>query len=284
MSEENMSTPVENTESVENTQVQQEQLTEAQQEQIRKYKVKINNEELEVDEEELLRGYQTRKAADEKFREAAMARKQAEEVIALLKNEDSVFDVLAKLGYDPRDLSEKYLVKQLEEESLSPEEKKLREYERKLAEFENEKKQKEKQMEEEQRLQLINKYTADYSNQVVEALETSGLPKTPHTVKRMAYYLHQGLQRGYDLTAKDVVKLVKEDYIEEQKSLLGGLDPDAITQLLGKETVAKLRKQELSKLKKPSNSKPVVGKSNKKAKPQKTFADFRKELESKYRK
>lgn len=273
MSEENISMESTSVESQtpDNVETQEPQLTAAQQEQIRKYKVKINNEELEVDEDELLRGYQTRKAADEKFREAAMARKQVEEVISMLKDEDSVFEVLSKLGYDPRELSEKYLVKRLEEETLSPQEKELREYKRKLAEFENAKKAEEERIQEEQRITLINKYTNDYSTQVVDALETSGLPKTPHTVKRMAYYLHQSLQRGYDLTAKDVVHLVKEDYMEEQKALFGSLDTDSITSLLGKETVEKLRKQELSKLKKPSNSKPVVGKSKKPIKGTKTL-------------
>ena len=269
MSEENMST--ESVEPQVTDNVEPTQLTAAQEEQIRKYKVKINNEELEVDENELLRGYQTRKAADERFREAAMARKQVEEVISMLKDEDSVFEVLSKLGYDPRELSEKYLVKRLEEETLSPQEKELREYKRKLAQFENAKKQEEARIQEEQRITLINKYTNDYSTQVVDALETSGLPKTPHTVKRMAYYLHQSLQRGYDLTAKDVVHLVKEDYMEEQKALFGGLDTDSLSNLLGKDTIAKIRKQELSKLKKPSNSKPVVGKSKKPIKGTKTL-------------
>ena len=110
----------------------------------KRYKVKINNEDLEVDEAELIRGYQTRKAADEKFREAANARKQSEELIRLLRDEDSVFDVLQKLGLDPRNISERYLIKQLEEDVMSPEEKETRDMKRKLAEYENQKKQSEK--------------------------------------------------------------------------------------------------------------------------------------------
>ena len=36
-----------------------------------------------------------------------------------------------------------------------------------------------KAKEDEERLALINKYTNDYSAQVIDALENNGLPKTP---------------------------------------------------------------------------------------------------------
>lgn len=282
MSEESMDTGIEPVDT--NTEVtEQPQLTEQQQEQIRRYKVKVNNEELEVDEDELVRGYQTRKAADEKFREAAMARKQAEEFISLLKNEEEVFNVLAKLGYDPKDLSEKYLVKQLEEELLSPEEKELRDYKRKLAQYEAEKKAEQERIEQEQRLELINKFTNDYQTQIIDALETSGLPKTQHTVKRMSYYMHQALQRGYDLTAKDVVHLVREDYIQEQKALFGNLDGEKLVELLGKETADKIRKHGISKIKKVSQEKPKVVKPVTKHQKKKSKEQFLEEIRNKYK-
>lgn len=251
----------------------------------KRYKVKINNEDLEVDEAELIRGYQTRKAADEKFREAANARKQSEELIRLLRDEDSVFDVLQKLGLDPRNISERYLIKQLEEDVMSPEEKETRDMKRKLAEYENQKKQSEKAKEDEERLALINKYTNDYSAQVIDALENNGLPKTPHTVKRMAYYMHQSLQRGYDLKASDVVHLVREDYQEDQKALYGSLDGDKLVEILGKDITDKIRKHGLSRRKQLSNTKKaqVTSKSKDSKGGKMTMQEWRDDLAKKYK-
>jgi hypothetical protein len=53
------------------------------------YKVKVNGEEIEVDEEELTRGYQIRKASDRAFQEAAEMRKKAEAFSAHLRMKTS---------------------------------------------------------------------------------------------------------------------------------------------------------------------------------------------------
>jgi len=215
----------------------------------RKFKVKVNGIDQEVDEAELLSGYQTRKASDEKFREAAMSRKQAEEFIGLLRTNPMKVLNDPNLGLNFRELAEKFLVEQMEEEMLDPRDRELRDAKRQLAEIEDAKRQAKKSEEDQANEELKAKFTNDYTNQIVEALASSGLPKTEHTVKRMAYYMHQGVQRGYDLTASDVASLVKEDYIQEQKSLYGSLDGDMLIQLLGADVANKIRKHDVTKFK-----------------------------------
>lgn len=212
------------------------------------YTVKVNGEELQVTEEELLQGYQTRKAADDKFREAAMTRKQAEEFINLLKTDPKKVLTNPSLGLDFRQLAEEFLVEQLEEEAMDPKDRELRDAKRKLEEYEAEKKRKAQEQEAAQAAELREKYTAEYQESIIDSLQSSGLPKTEHTVKRMAYYLHQGLQRGYNLKAADVVDLVKNDYIQEQKTLFSGLDGDELVNFLGDEVANKLRNHKVSQI------------------------------------
>lgn len=216
---------------------------------VRKFIVKVNGQEQEVTEDELIQGYQTRKASDEKFREAAMSKKQAEEFINLLRTNPRKVLTNPDLGIDMRKLAEEYLVEQMEEEMMDPKDKELRDAKRQLQEIEDEKKRKAKEEEESQAVQLKEKYSQEYSSQIVDALQSSGLPKSEHTVKRMAYYMHQGLQRGYNLSAKDVVGLVKQDYIDEQKSLFGQLDGDMLVQLLGDDVANKIRKYDVGRVK-----------------------------------
>lgn len=219
----------------------------------RKFKVKINGAEQEVSEKELLEGYQTRKAADEKFREAAMTRKQAEDFINLLKKDPAKVLTDPRLGIDARKWAEEYLLKQLEDEMLDPKEKELRQYKKQLEEIENEKKAAKEEQEKTRTAELTAKYTEDFTKDITSALSTSGLPKTEHTVKRMAYYMHQGLKRGMDLKAGDVVDLVKNDYINEQKSLYSSMDGESLLSILGPEIADKIRKHDLSKLRNPNS-------------------------------
>lgn len=218
---------------------------------IRKFKVKVNGQEVEVDENELIQGYQTRKASDEKFREAAMSRKQAEEFINLLRTDPVKVLSNPKLGIDFRNLAEEYLANQLEEEMLDPQEKELREYKRKLKEYEDQKKEQEKAQEQAQAEELRKHYTEQYTKDFTDALESSGLPRTNHTLKRMAYYMHQGAKRGMNIKPAQVTELVKQDYINEQKELFGSLDSEMLVQLLGDDVANKIRKHDIAKLKNP---------------------------------
>lgn len=276
MSEESMgsapkSAPVENTEAVENTEQNQETQQESSNESVdksnkidkdtapeeiapengkRMFKVKVNGKEQEVTEEELKQGYQTRKASDEKFREAAMKQKQAEEFINLLRTNPKKVLSDPNLGIDLRKFAEDYLVEQMEEEMMDPKEKELREAKRKLEEIEEEKKRQAREREEAEAAELKERFSSQYQTGIIEALQTSGLPKTEHTVKRMAYYMYQGLKRNYNLAPKDVVSMVKQDYINEQKSLYGQLDGDMLIELLGPEVAQKIRKHDVAKHKK----------------------------------
>lgn len=219
------------------------------QEQAKKFKVKVNGADMEVDEAELIAGYQTRKAADEKFREAAMSRKQAEEFIHMLQVNPLKVLQDPRLGHDARKLAEEFLMSQYEEESMDPRDRELRDAKAQLQSIEEEKKRIQAEQEEAQNAELVEKYQHDIQGQIISTLESSGLPKSPHTVKRMAYYMHQGLVRGMNISAQDVVSLVKNDYIQEQKSLFGSLDGELLLQMLGDDVATKIRKHDISKLK-----------------------------------
>jgi hypothetical protein len=253
---------------------------------VKKYKVKVNGEELEVTEEELIKGYQIRKAADEKFREASMLRKQAEEFISLLKKDPIKVLTHPNLGLDFKKLAEEYLYQQLEEELMDPKDRELKKYKAMIEEMERQKQEQERAEREAMIEQLKAEYSQNYVKDITEALQSSGLPKNEFTVKRIAYYMHEGLKRGYNLSAKQVAPLVKEDYIKEQKALYSSLDGDLLVQLLGDDLVNKIRKYDVEKLK--AKKTPVTPKdqpvSRSESKPKdkkKTYEDYMKEVYSK---
>lgn len=251
-----------------------------------KFKLKVDGQEVEATLEDLQKAYSKVSAADKRFQEGAKARAQAEEFVRLLQTNPLKVLTHPSLGLNFRELAENYLVEQLQEAQLTPEQKELRDAKAQLQAIKEAEEMSKKEAEEQQRAQLEEHYSNEYTNQIVQALETATLPKTPATVKRMAYYMSQALQKGLDLKASDVVELVKQDYIQEQKELFGGLDGDMLLKLLGEDTASKIRKSDLARLKKsqPAVSKPSVSSPSPKKEEQKlSKEEWRKRLEEKIR-
>jgi hypothetical protein len=244
---------------------------------LKKYKVKVDGEEIEVDENELLRGYQMRKASDKRFAEATQARKQAEEFVRLLKTDPTKVLSHPSIGHDVKKLAEDYLLAELEKEMMTPEQRQLKEYQQKLQQYEEMEKRQKEEYQNRQKEAVKQRYQQEYNQQIVGALENSGLPKTEHTVKRMIHYMYNALEKGYELNANDVVDLVKKDYIEDTKSLYSGLDSEALIKILGDDVAKKLRKHELNQIKQsgftPQSRTPSTGTKNNQKGPRKMNKD-----------
>lgn len=217
----------------------------------RKYKVKVDGNEMEVDESELINNYQLSKAAQQRLQEGMQLRKQSEEFIRLLKTDPLKVLSHPSIGIDAKKWAEEYLISEMKKDAQSPEERQLEEYKAKLAKYEEQENLTKRQQEEQQRLEVRAKYTDQINREIIENLEVSGLPKTHFTVQRMVYYLAQGLSAGVDLSPRDVVDLVRRDYINDTKSLYSGLDSDALIKILGDDVAKKIRNHDLSKVKNP---------------------------------
>lgn len=214
----------------------------------RKVRVKVDGKESEVDEDEIVRDYQKFRAADKKFQEAAKLRKDAEALIDLLKNDPVKALEHPSIGKNFKELAENYLIEQLKREQMTPEQRELMEARQKLEQFEKAQQEQQKQFEEQKMAELANHYEQEYQKSIIDALQNSGLPKTNVTVRRMAYYMHRALEQGYEVSAKDVVSLVKKDYHREIQELLGAADGDILEGLLG-DVSKKLRKMDVHKAK-----------------------------------
>ena len=222
---------------------------------LKKYKVKVDGEDLDVSEDELLSNYQLRKASDKRFQEGMQARKQAEEFIRLLKTDPTKVLSHPSVGLDAKKWAEEYLINEMQREMMTPEQRQMEEYKSKLAKYEEQEQMTKKQQEEAQQAQIRQKYTDDYNKQIVGALDSSGLPKTEFTVQRMIHYMAKALENNYEVGANDVVDLVRRDYINDTKSLYSGLDADALIQILGDDVASKIRKADLNKIRNPQRGK-----------------------------
>jgi len=223
-----------------------------------KRKLKIDNEE--VDEEEVIKTYKERKGhqrtANQTLQEGLKAKKQAEEFLKLMKDKGTLVSTLEKLGYkkeDLRELSEKFLAGVLEEEMLDPREKELRATKTKLQQYQElEKKQKEEQ-EKQRDAEMKKKFADDYTKEFVEALKTTNLPPTKAMVAEMAKYIHKAAKIGFQMTAAEAAKLVREDVETHYRHLYGASDPETLVKLVGEEGLKKIREYDTKRLKDPNS-------------------------------
>lgn len=214
----------------------------------RRLKVKVDNEELELDESEVINGYQRAKAANKRFEEAAKLKKQSEAFLEQLQKDP--FKLLAdpRLGVNAREAAEKYILEQLESEMLSPEEVAARKEKAELEQYRKDKDSEKKRQQEEKANQVKQKYVEDYTKQFQGALEKVSIPKTPETIKRMAQYLQASIKNGYETPISEIAEMVREDYLNEQKSLISNLNGQDLIKYFGEDVAKKIRQTDLGRL------------------------------------
>ena len=226
-------------------------LNEIAKEAARKYKVKVDGQEREVEESELLRGYGHQQAANKILQEGKGARKQAEDFIAMMKDPQKFYEAAQKMGHNPRELAEKYLAAQLEDEMLDPREKELKDTKAKLAKYDEIEKEQLRQAEQKRSDELREKYSKEYETQFVDALKDSGLPPTKPMVAEMAKYISRSAKIGFKMTPAEASQLVKEDVQRAQLALFQNSDGDTLLKLLGDEAANKILQARGSKVKSP---------------------------------
>jgi len=213
------------------------------------YKIKVNGKEYNVGLEEALRLAQKGVGADTKFNEAYKMRQQAEQFIHQLKTDPMSILMNPNLGFDFKKLAQEFLAKEIEKEMMTPDQRELFETKEKLRQAEEEKKSIAEKESEARMQQLVSHYSSEYEKDIQATLQTSGLPKTRGTVKRLAYYMQKGLERGVELKAADVIDLVRADYIQEHNELYGATDGDTLLKMFGDQTLKKIMEANLKKVK-----------------------------------
>lgn len=213
----------------------------------RMMKVKFEGQEVEMPESEVLALASAGKVSTKRFQEAAAMKKQAEEVLKFAKDNPKEF--FAKTGMNAREWAENYMMEELQNDAMSPEQRKARENEEKLRKYEDSEKRAKEKSRQDKIDALTNEKRQEFDVMFTKALNESGLPRTEFTVKRMAQLQLINIKKGLELNSTQLAKIVREDYANEQKSLLSAFDGDQLMEFLGPEAVKKLSKAQIAKLK-----------------------------------
>lgn len=212
------------------------------------YKIKAYGKEVSVSLEELQKYAEKGMGADKKFNEAFRKNQQAEQFMRLLKENPRKVLSDPSIGVDVKKFAEEVLLEHINREQMTPEQRELYETKEKMKQYEEEKKVLEKKQADAQMQELVNYHNTVIEKDITTALQSSGLPKTPQTVARMAYYMSKGLERGIEFKAADVTDLVRNDYVQMMNTFFSASDGDALIKLLGDMNVKKINETLIKKM------------------------------------
>lgn len=254
----------------------------------KKFKYKADNQDVEeeLSDEEITSRLSLAKAAHKRMSEAATIKKQTEQFIKLLQeNPMAVLNNEKIMGQKKfREIAEQFIYEQIQQESMTPEQREAIEKDKRLSDYERREKEQREQHEQNQLKQLESHYVQQFEKVMIEAFQSTNLPKNPFTVKRMAELMQKNLQYKLDLPPQELAKLVKEDMQNEQKHLISSASAEQLIEMFGEEITNKIRKHDLSKFK---MNKPVVNKPVEKEQsaPEKRLSprEFTEQLKSKFK-
>lgn len=216
-----------------------------------KFKLKVDGEEVEEevdwnDKATLTKKLQLARAAEKRMGEASKVKTQALQIMKAYESGDMS---ILKNHPKGREIAEAFLLSQLEDEMLTPEQKTQREREAKLKKYE----EKDLKDQEDQKTQAQTKREAElaqgFQKTIIDAIEKTGLPKSPDLVKRMAGLMQKNLKLGLELTAEELAAEVKTDTLSILKSVVGSATGAQLIEMFGPDLAKQIRKHDIETLK-----------------------------------
>lgn len=236
--------------------------TPAQKKKIKQLKLKFNGKEMvedlpfEIDEDQqdwYIRQLQKGKLADHKSNEFSQLEKEVGAFIAQLRDPKTARKALANpaIGLDIKELAASILQEEIERSQKSPEQLRAEEAEARLEELKSEREREKEEAQARELERLTEREFERYDNLMSSALESSDLPKSPYIVKKMTEYMIMAVENNIDIDPKDIVPIIRQEYHKDISEMFGGMPAEVIEQVLGKDTINKLKSHRKAKAQPP---------------------------------
>lgn len=217
----------------------------------RKYKLKVDGVEEEIDldsldDASLVKELQMAKAARKRMQEAAEVRKSFKTFMEQLQK-DPLSTLKAKElgGIDVRKMVEEQILREYEESQLPQEQRQIREMERKLQEREAQL----QAIEDAQRQQAEAAFNArveqETEAELIQALEQSDLPKNRETLAILAQVAKLNLQHGLELTPQQLAAEAKARIQRMHGVVTQSLKGETLIKHLGDDVVKEVLRYKL---------------------------------------
>lgn len=250
----------------------------------RRWRLKVNGTEREMDEAEVLRRAQMAESADERFKEAKRIEREALEFLKAARQDPSLF--FKSLGLNEDEYYEQKRKQKEMLESLTEEQREILRLRRVEAELARVKKEREEEAEKQRSSAMMEEAAKRIDVEISSAFKEAGISTpTPRLLKRVADTMYSYLDAtGQRLPALQALKHVLR---EDEEDRIKSFDTDDVSKILPKlpkKFLDAIRKADIESLKSslPKQSpKPKDGPVTLEKKKFKSTDDIFNELESK---
>lgn len=264
-----------------------------------KVKAKVYDKEEEVSVEDLVKTYQTERAAHKKFEKAAEIERKAKETERKFADyqkrlKENFWEVAQEAGYDPDEIAEQRLLKKIEYEMLNPDQKKalklqkdIEERDSKLKFYEQEETTRKEQLAKQQHEALKSQQIQEIDDTLSKVLKERGLKPSPAILENVAQYMlaHLSSEKGNkNISATEALEYVLGQSEKDFIARIEATPVEDFVKMLPKATLDAIRKHFVNQVTSGSQ-KPVKTStpSNGTKKPYRgTTDDFFNKLEQKY--
>ncbi len=216
---------------------------------IHKYKLKVDGQEedWEGTEEDLIRDLQLSRKARKEIKSSAELKKEAVKLVEMLRSNPKL--VLKDFGVDTIEFAKQIIKEQIEEEAKSPDQRERDNLQRELEELREKNRSEAEQLKQEMYNRQVQQYEAQLEDQVQDALTTSGLPKSAYILKRMTDVMLSSLDNNKEITPKQAISIVRKEMQRDLKEMFGASPEDVLEEMLGQDTLKRLNKRQVDKIK-----------------------------------
>lgn len=218
------------------------------------FEVKIEGKVVKMTRDEMVQAASLGSAAQKRFNEAAAMKKQAEGMLGRMRDPKQAIALLQDpaLGLDQNEVrtafEDWYSSTYIKREQMTPAERKLADAEARLKQFEDEKRDSQEKQRKQQDDELDHKTRTELQNEIIDVINTSGLPKTRFTGSRVAYWMRVNHENKLNAPKELIVAQVRKEARDIMDSMVQSADGDVLENLLGESTTKKLRKISLERL------------------------------------
>lgn len=225
----------------------------ALEEKLEEFELKVNGkvikEKVNVnDKARLQKAFQMEKAAQEAMAKSASSQKQIQQMEAemdqflqMLKNDPMKILSNPALGLKLEDMADKILAQKIEEASKSPEQIELEKARAKLEEYEKKINDEKVAREKAETERLQSEAEAHIQGEIMEAIESGSLPKSPYIINKMAQLASIAFENGVDVSMQDLAPIVNKMYKRDMREMMGSMKDDEIEELVSPDRIKAIR-------------------------------------------
>lgn len=211
------------------------------------FEMKVNGKTVRMTRDEMVRRAQLAAGADERFEQAAAKEKHVTGILSRAKS--NPIGALMEAGLTKDEAREAfeswYSTEYIEPEALTKEQRDLKAAQDELKRYRTLEKEYKERLKAEQEEQEVSVQRELIQKQIIEAMDSHKLPRSKFTVSRIAFYMRQAAQKGFEAPMDLIIQQVKQERADLVSNNVQDADYSGLIDIFGEDVIKRIISEHL---------------------------------------